>query len=151
MGRGTKSIVPPDGAARVPALGRNAMLFALAAISYFAAAQLGLALRHHPEGVAVFWPASGLAAGLLLLARPGGQVPIALGVLFATFTVSWTERDGPAPAGDQRRGFGYEVMVEMPEYRLDAVVNLFHPPDGTTWRLSAPLKKIVGDAGALAR
>ena len=51
--------------------GRNALLWhgALAlfvAIAYFLAARLGLHLLTEFEGVAVFWPASGVAAGMLI-------------------------------------------------------------------------------------
>ena len=53
----------------------------LIGLGYWAAARLGLALLVQPEGVAVFWPASGLAAGaLLLLGRPG-ILPVGIGVL----------------------------------------------------------------------
>jgi PAS domain S-box-containing protein len=51
---------------------------------YFLAAQLGLALVSRPSGVAVFWPASGIAAGILILA--GRRcVPVAvIGVVIGT-------------------------------------------------------------------
>jgi uncharacterized protein YcsI (UPF0317 family) len=35
-------------------------------IAYFVAAQLGLTLRAKPGGVAVFWPAAGVAIGALI-------------------------------------------------------------------------------------
>jgi hypothetical protein len=41
-------------------------------ISYFLAARLSLALLTKPEGVAVFWPASGVAAGVLIALGPMG-------------------------------------------------------------------------------
>jgi hypothetical protein len=37
------------------------------AIAYFLAARLGLALLSKPSDVAVFWPASGIAAGILIV------------------------------------------------------------------------------------
>ena len=40
------------------------------AIAYFLAARLGLALLSAGSGVAVFWPASGLAAGILITFGP---------------------------------------------------------------------------------
>ena len=39
---------------------------ALTAIAYFLGARLGLVLLTDLEGVAVFWPASGVAAGILI-------------------------------------------------------------------------------------
>src|SRR5262249_16080108 len=46
------------------------------AVAYFLAAQLGLSLLAKPSDVAVFWPASGLASGILVVA--GGRVAVAL-------------------------------------------------------------------------
>ena len=48
-------------------------LFAASAVGvvYFLAARLGLALLSTPSDVAVFWPASGIAVGILVLSgRP---------------------------------------------------------------------------------
>ena len=53
-------------------------------LCYFAAARLGLRLLAQPESVAVFWPASGIAAGALILVGQRGRLPIALGVFAAT-------------------------------------------------------------------
>jgi PAS domain S-box-containing protein len=54
------------------------------AVAYFLAAQLGLSLLATPSDVAVFWPASGLAAGILIAA--GRQVGMAsvLGIVLGT-------------------------------------------------------------------
>src|SRR5262245_5556698 len=56
----------------------------LVAITYFLAAQLGLALLSGAEGVAVFWPASGVAAGILIARGPNARAPVAIGVAVAT-------------------------------------------------------------------
>jgi hypothetical protein len=40
-------------------------------IAYFLAARLSLELLTKPDGVAVFWPASGMAAGVLIARGPG--------------------------------------------------------------------------------
>ena len=40
-------------------------------IAYFLAARLSLALLTKPDGVAVFWPAAGVAAGVLIVLGPG--------------------------------------------------------------------------------
>ena len=52
--------------------------------AYFLAARLGLFLQTQPDGVAVFWPAAGIAAGLLIALGRGAQLPVALGVMAAT-------------------------------------------------------------------
>ena len=57
--------VQQPGAGKVRA-DKGPALVALMAVGYFVAARLGLELMVQPESVAVFWPASGLAAGVLL-------------------------------------------------------------------------------------
>ena len=55
------------------AKGRLCILVAASAVGlvYFLAARLGLALLSTPSDVAVFWPASGIAVGILVLSgRP---------------------------------------------------------------------------------
>ena len=50
---------------------RGTIGFAVAVgVAYFVAAQLGLALRAKPGGVAVFWPAAGIAIGALIALGP---------------------------------------------------------------------------------
>src|ERR1700730_4904573 len=53
-------------------------------IAYFLAARLSLALLTKPDGVAVFWPASGVAAGVLIALGPGARLPVAGGARVAT-------------------------------------------------------------------
>jgi PAS domain S-box-containing protein len=53
-------------------------------LSYFLAGQIGLSLLTATERVAVFWPASGIAAGTLIALGPGARGPIASGVIAAT-------------------------------------------------------------------
>jgi integral membrane sensor domain MASE1 len=53
-------------------------------IAYFLAARLSLALLAKPDGVAVFWPTSGVAAGVLIALGPGARWPVALGAVTAT-------------------------------------------------------------------
>jgi integral membrane sensor domain MASE1 len=48
------------------------------------AARLGLALLTVPEGVAVFWPASGISAGILIGMGRRAQWPVVIGVVAAT-------------------------------------------------------------------
>jgi PAS domain S-box-containing protein len=53
-------------------------------IVFFLAAQLGLALLTTAERVAVFWPASGIAAGALIALGPRARAPVAVGVILAS-------------------------------------------------------------------
>src|SRR3984893_9290521 len=57
-------------------------------IAYFLAARLSLALLSKPDGVAVFWPASGVAAGVLIALGPGARLPVALGAMVATIVAN---------------------------------------------------------------
>jgi integral membrane sensor domain MASE1 len=54
------------------------------AVAYFLGARLGLVLLTELEGVAVFWPASGVAAGILIALGPRARAPVATGVIVAT-------------------------------------------------------------------
>jgi signal transduction histidine kinase/CheY-like chemotaxis protein len=53
-------------------------------IAYFLAAQLSLALLTKSEGVAVFWPAAGVSAGVLIALGPRARVAVAVGAMAAT-------------------------------------------------------------------
>jgi len=57
-------------------------------IAYFLAAQLSLALLTKPEGVAVFWPAAGVAAGVLIAIGPRARLSVALGTIAATIAAN---------------------------------------------------------------
>jgi integral membrane sensor domain MASE1 len=54
------------------------------AILYFLAARLGLALLAKPDGVAVFWPAAGIASGILIAFGSAARWPVIVGVMAAT-------------------------------------------------------------------
>jgi len=56
--------------------------------AYFVAAQLGLALVSEAENLAVFWPASGVAAGALIALGRRASVPVAAGVVAASLSVN---------------------------------------------------------------
>jgi integral membrane sensor domain MASE1 len=58
------------------------------AIAYFLAARLSLALLAKPDGVAVFWPAAGVASGALIVASPAARWPVILGVIAATIAAN---------------------------------------------------------------
>jgi two-component sensor histidine kinase len=94
-------------------------------------------------------PASAQAIGLALheLATNAGKYGAlstdtgCVGIGWAdgdTFTMSWTERDGPPVSAPQRRGFGSVVMKEMAERSLDGKVDLDYASSGVTWRLTCP-------------
>src|SRR6266702_5898842 len=57
-------------------------------IAYFLAARLSLSLLTKPDGVAVFWPASGVAAGALIALGPGARWPVAIGAMAATIVAN---------------------------------------------------------------
>jgi signal transduction histidine kinase/CheY-like chemotaxis protein len=58
------------------------------AIAYFHAAQLSLALLAKSDGVAVFWPAAGIASGVLIAAGPAARWPVVFGVIPATIAAN---------------------------------------------------------------
>jgi signal transduction histidine kinase/integral membrane sensor domain MASE1/CheY-like chemotaxis protein len=54
------------------------------AIAYFLSARLSLALLEKPDGVAVFWPAAGVASGALIVAGSAARWRVIVGVMAAT-------------------------------------------------------------------
>jgi two-component sensor histidine kinase len=96
-------------------------------------------------------PASAQAIGLALhelatnavkygsLSAERGRVDIGWGMTGGdTFTMSWTEREGPAVVAPKRRGFGSLVMETMAERSVGGKVDLDYAPSGLTWRLTCP-------------
>jgi two-component sensor histidine kinase/integral membrane sensor domain MASE1 len=76
--------------------GRDLALAVLAAIVYFLAAKFGLLLIVQPGGVALFWPAAGLAVGARLALGPWSERPLAAGIAAATFIANITgDRSAP--------------------------------------------------------
>ncbi|MCK1741266.1 MASE1 domain-containing protein [Bradyrhizobium sp. 139] len=57
-------------------------------IAYFLGARLSLYLLTKPDGVAVFWPASGVAAGALIALGPRYKWPVAIGAAAATIVAN---------------------------------------------------------------
>jgi PAS domain S-box-containing protein len=53
-----------------------------------------------------------------------------------TFTMSWTERNGPPVSAPKRRGYGTIVMETMTERSVDGKVDIDYAPTGLTWRLT---------------
>src|SRR5712671_4761256 len=72
------------------------------------------------------------------LSTDRGRVDVSWGSDGDTFTMTWTERDGPPVAPPKRRGFGTIVMEAMTERSVDGAVDLDYAPSGLTWRLTCP-------------
>jgi PAS domain S-box-containing protein len=63
-------------------------LAGVTAVVYFLAAQLSLLLLTKPDGVAVFWPAAGVAAGAMIALGPAARWQIATGAMGATIVAN---------------------------------------------------------------
>jgi PAS domain S-box-containing protein len=72
-----------------------------------------------------------------------GRVDVGWGTDGDTFTMSWTEREGPLVSAPKRGGFGTVVIEAMAERTLDGKVELLYPPSGVTWRLICPTAKTL--------
>jgi signal transduction histidine kinase len=53
-------------------------------IAYFLAARLSFFLVTKPDDVAAFWPAAGVAAGVMIALGPGARLPVAAGTIVAS-------------------------------------------------------------------
>jgi PAS domain S-box-containing protein len=67
----------------LPGIGAVGLTLAVGA-AYFLAAHLSLAFLTEPDGVAVFWPAAGISAGVLIALGRDARWPVAAGVAVAT-------------------------------------------------------------------
>jgi PAS domain S-box-containing protein len=117
-------------------------------------------LIHGP--VLSFTPAAAQGVGLALnelatnagkygaLANLKGRVDIAWACDEGTFSISWTESDGPPVIPPERRGFGNTVIISLAEMSVDGAVDLQFPQAGLTWRLTCPADKAL-EPGALAK
>jgi PAS domain S-box-containing protein len=72
------------------------------------------------------------------LSTDAGRVDVRWGTGGDTFSMSWTERDGPPVSVPKRRGFGTMVMEAMTERSVAGTVDLDYAPLGVTWRLTCP-------------
>jgi PAS domain S-box-containing protein len=72
------------------------------------------------------------------LSKDAGLLHIGWRTEGETFTMSWTEHDGPPVSPPQHRGFGTVVMKEMAGRSVNGTVDLEYAPSGVTWRLSCP-------------
>jgi len=69
------------------------------------------------------------------LSTDTGRVDIRWGTNGDTFTMGWTEREGPPVTAPKRRGFGTIVMEAMTERSVGGKVDLDFAPSGLSWRL----------------
>src|SRR6476646_673785 len=67
---------------------RSIALSVLVGVAYYLAARLSLLLLTKPDGVAVFWPASGVAAGVLIALGPRARLPVISGAMVATIVAN---------------------------------------------------------------
>jgi PAS domain S-box-containing protein len=73
------------------------------------------------------------------LSAAGGRVEVCWGMAGRdTFTMNWTEREGPPVSAPTQRGFGSIVMERMAERSVGGSVDLDYAPSGLTWRLTCP-------------
>ena len=68
--------------------GRRGLISISVAIVFFLAARLSLALLDKADGVAVFWPAAGVATGFLVAFGSTVRWPVVIGVVAATFAAN---------------------------------------------------------------
>jgi two-component sensor histidine kinase len=72
------------------------------------------------------------------LSTDRGRVDVCWNFSDNTFTMSWTEREGPPVSAPTRRGFGTTVVERMTERSLGGAVDLDFAPSGLTWCLTCP-------------
>jgi two-component sensor histidine kinase len=72
------------------------------------------------------------------LSTDRGRVDVCWGTDRDTFTISWTERDGPTVSPPERRGFGSTVIASMAKATIGGEVQLDYAPSGVVWRLTCP-------------
>jgi PAS domain S-box-containing protein len=72
----------------LPAAGTGWLTAGAVAVTYFLAARLGLGLLSKSTDVAVFWPASGFAAGILIVLGRRARAPVMIGVVSATIAAN---------------------------------------------------------------
>jgi PAS domain S-box-containing protein len=74
--------------ARLPPWALFVVATVAVAIAYFLSARLSLALLEKPDGVAAFWPAAGVASGVLIVAGTVARWPVIVGVMAATLVAN---------------------------------------------------------------
>jgi PAS domain S-box-containing protein len=131
----------------------SVVLAAIVAIVYFLSARLSLVLLTNPDGVAVFWPAAGLASGILIALGPKARAPVAVGTIIATICANLvSDRDLGLATVSALSNAGEALLVAWliehnfgSNFALDDVRRVFGLVMAGT--LSAALSGIVGTAG----
>jgi PAS domain S-box-containing protein len=72
------------------------------------------------------------------LSTSKGRVDVWWAVAADTFTMSWTENDGPPVIAPRRRGFGTTIINTMTKRSLGGEVALRYAPSGLIWQLTCP-------------
>jgi PAS domain S-box-containing protein len=72
-----------------------------------------------------------------------GRVDVGWGTDGDTFTLSWSEREGPLVSAPKRDGFGTTVVQRMAKQSVDGAVELDYAPSGFSWRLTCPASKAL--------
>src|SRR5581483_4921214 len=117
---------------------RSIGLAAAVGIVYFLAARLSLLLLTKPDGVAVFWPAAGVAAGVLIALGPSVRWPVIFGTMAATIAANLLgDRNIPSTVIFALCNAGEAVIV----------ASLIERPFGTAFSLSR-LRHVLGLLGA---
>jgi MASE1. len=85
---GTATKKTANSARRPLASGAGVITTLGVALAFFVAGRLSLALLEQADGVAVFWPASGVASGILIALGPSARWPVVVGVAAATIAAN---------------------------------------------------------------
>jgi two-component sensor histidine kinase len=67
-----------------------------------------------------------------------GRVDVGWGTDGNTFTMSWTEREGPLVSAPKQGGFGTTVVNATAKRTVGGEVELDYAPSGLGWRLTCP-------------
>ena len=81
-----RAFLPSDN--ELPPWAMSLGLAVAVGVIYFLAARLSLALISRPDGVAVFWPAAGVASGVLIGLGPAARLPVIVGTVAATIVAN---------------------------------------------------------------
>src|SRR5262245_52820177 len=76
-----------DGVSTARWIGSSGLAVAVG-IAYFLAAHFSLLLLTKPDGVAVFWPAAGIASGALIVFGRDARLPVAVATIVATIVAN---------------------------------------------------------------
>jgi two-component sensor histidine kinase len=77
------------------------------------------------------------------LSTDAGHVDVSWGTDGDTFTMNWTERNGPPVSVPEQRRFGTAVMEAMAERSVGGAVELDYAPSGLVWRLTCRAANVL--------